>query len=52
MKIYCNICNKLRKSEKPIPPHVLKKTLNISNIYSRCGHEYEKKLKKKNQLKC
>ena len=50
MKIYCNICSKLRKSEKPIPPHVLKKTLNISNIYSRCGHEYEKKIKEEESV--
>ena len=28
-----------------------KKTLNLSTVYSKCGHEYKKYLKKKNQLK-
>ena len=40
----------MRKSEKPIPPHVLKKTSNISNVYSRCGHEYEKKIKEEESI--
>ena len=37
---------------KKLKYHTLKKkTLGLSNVYSKCGHEHEKNLKKKNQLK-
>ena len=29
----------------------IEKTLGLSIVYSKCGHEYKKYLKKKNQLK-
>ena len=47
MKIYCNICNKNGKVKK-LKLYIKKKTLSHSIIYSKCGHEYEKKA---NQLK-
>ena len=52
MEIYCNICNKCRKSKKTKILYIfLKKTLSLSIVYSKCGHEYKKYLKKKAQLK-
>ena len=50
MKIYFNACNKYRKSEKTKILYIFKKTLNISIVYSKCRHEYEKYLKKNNQF--
>ena len=48
--MYCNACNKYRtfKNQKYI---FKKKTLSHPIVYSKCGHEYKKYLKKKNQLK-
>ena len=42
MKIYCNICNKYRKSEKNKILYVYKKILSLSIVTSKCGHNYEK----------
>ena len=35
--MYWNICNKYRKFKKT-------KSLNISIVYSKCGHEYKKNI--------
>ena len=43
MKICCNVCNKYRKSKNPKISYIFKKTLGISIVYSKCGHEYKKK---------
>ena len=50
-KFYCAICGKYRKSEKPKIPYLLEKTLVLSIVCGSCKNEYEKKLKKKKQLK-
>ena len=41
MKIYCNVCNKYRKS-KNIKVYIFKKALRLFIVYSKCSHEYEK----------
>ena len=38
----CNVCNKNRKSKKTKTSYISKKTLSLSIVYSKCGHEYEK----------
>ena len=51
--MYIKICNKNRKPLKKQKHHIfLKKMLSLPIVYSKLGHEYEKYLKKKNQLKC
>ena len=40
--MYCNICNKYRKLKKTKISYIFKKTLSLSIVYSKCGHEYEK----------
>ena len=49
--MYCNFCNKYKKSKKTKISCNFKKTFSLSVVYSKCGHEYEKYLKKKHQLK-
>ena len=39
------------KNPKKLKYHIFQKTLRFSIVYSKCGHEYKKYLKKKNQLK-
>ena len=41
MKIYCNFCNKRRKFKTLKYDTFLKKTWDLSIVYSKCGHEYE-----------
>ena len=42
-KLYCVICSKYRKSEKPkIPSYLLEKTLVLFVICSKCKIEDEK----------
>ena len=48
--MHWNLCNKYRKFKK-LKYHILKKTLSLSIVHSKCGHDYKKYLKKKNQLK-
>ena len=36
--MYCNVCSKYRKSKKK--NDIVKKTLSLSIVYSKCGHEY------------
>ena len=51
-KLYCIICSKCRKFERPIISYLLeKKTLVFSIICSRCKNEDEKLFKEVNQLK-
>ena len=40
--MYCNVCSKCRKSKKTKISYIFKKTLNLSIVYSKCGHEYKK----------
>ena len=40
--MYCNVCNKYRKSKKAKVSYTFIKTLSLSIVYSKCGHEYEK----------
>ena len=49
-KLYCVICRKYRRFEKPKISYLLEKTLVLSIICSKCKNENEKK-KLKNQLK-
>ena len=51
MKLYCNVCNKYRKSKKSKISYIFEKTLSLFIPYSKCDHEYKKYLKKKIQLK-
>ena len=41
-KLYCVICSKYRKSEKPKISYLLEKTLVLSIICSKCKNEDEK----------
>ena len=50
--MYCNVCNKYRKSKKKLRNRILKKnTLTFSIVYSKCGHEYEKIFKEEESIK-
>ena len=44
-KLYCVICSKYRKSEKPKMSYFLEKTLVLSIICSKCKNEDEKLFK-------
>ena len=44
-KLYCVICGKYRKSEKPKISHLLQKTLVLSVICSKCKNEGKKLFK-------
>ena len=48
--MYCNVCNKYRKSKKTEISYIFEKTLNLSIVYSKCGHEYKKILKKEQSI--
>ena len=50
-KLYCVICSKSRKFEKPRISCLPEKTLVLSIIYRKCKIEEKKYLKKKNQLR-
>ena len=41
-KLYCAICGKYRKSEKPKISYLFEKTLVLSIICSKCKNEDEK----------
>ena len=45
-KLYCVICSKYRKLEKPRIPYLLKITLVLSIICCQCKNENEKIFKK------
>ena len=40
--MYCNACNKYRKIRKTIISYIFQKTLSLSIVYCKCGHECEK----------
>ena len=44
-KIYCFICDKYRKFEKPKISYLLEKTLVLSVIFRKCKNEDEKLFK-------
>ena len=49
--MYCNVCNKYRKSKKTKISNIFRKTLlSLSIIYSKFGHEYEKIFKKEKSI--
>ena len=47
MKIYCNVCNEYRKSEKI---YIFKKALSLCIVYSKCGHECKKIFKEEDSI--
>ena len=48
--MYCNVCNKYRKSKKPKVSYNFEKALSHAIVYSKCGHEYEKIFKKEESI--
>ena len=50
-KLYCVICGKYRKFEKPKISYLLEKTLVLSIICSKCKNEDEKLSKEKESIK-
>ena len=53
MKICCNVfnvCNKYRKFKNPKISYAFKKTLDLSIVYSKCGHEYRKLFKEEDSI--
>ena len=38
----CNVYNEYTKFKKTKISYIYKKTLSLSIVYSKCGHEYEK----------
>ena len=50
-KIYCVICGKYRKFEKPKISYLLEKTLVLSIICSKCKNEDEKTFKEEESIK-
>ena len=49
-KLYCVICRKYRKFEKPKLLYVLEKTLLLSIIWIKCKHEDEKIFKEEDSI--
>ena len=50
-KLYCVICGKYKKFEKPKMSYLLEKTLILSIIYSKHKNEDEKLFKKEESIK-
>ena len=50
-KLYCVICGKCRKFEKPKIPYLLEKTLVLSIISSKCENEEERISKEEESIK-
>ena len=50
MKICCNVCNKYRKSKNIKISLIFKKTLALSIVYSKCGHECKKIFKEEESI--
>ena len=50
-KLYCVICGKYRKFEKPKVLYILEKTLVLSIIHSKCKNEDEKIFKDEESIK-
>ena len=51
-KLYCAICGKYRKLEKPKISYILEKTLVLVLFVVSVTMKMKKYLKKKNQLRC
>ena len=49
-KLYCGICGKYRKFEKPKISYLLEKTLVLSIICNKCKNEEEKMFKAKESI--
>ena len=49
-KLYCTICGKYRKFEKPKTSNILEKTLVLSIICSKCKNEDEKIFKEEESI--
>ena len=49
-KLYCVICGKYRKFEKPKTLYLQEKTLLLSNICSRCKNEDKKLFKEEESI--
>ena len=49
-KLYCVICGKYRKFEKPKISYILEKTLILSIICSKCKNEDEKIFKEEESI--
>ena len=49
-KVYCVICGKFRKFEKPKISYLLEKTLVLSIISSKCKNEDEKLFKEEESI--
>ena len=49
-KLYCGICGKYRKFEKPKISYLLEKTLVLSIICNKCKNEEEKMFKEKESI--
>ena len=48
--MYCNVCNKYGKSTKSKISYIFQKTLSLSIVYSKCGHEYKKIFKEEESI--
>ena len=48
--MYCNVCKKCRKSKRTKKSYGFKKTLTLSIVYNKCGHEYEKLFKEEEPI--
>ena len=48
--MYCNVCNKYRKSKITKTSSSFKTTLSLSIVYSKCSHEYEKVFKEEESV--
>ena len=46
-KIYCNVWNKYKTLKSAKISYILKKTLDLSIIYSKCGHKYKKNIQRR-----
>ena len=49
-KLYCVICGKCKKFEKPKISYFLEKTLVLSIIFSKCKNENEKAFKEEESI--
>ena len=49
-KLYCVVCGKYRKFEKPTISHLLEKTLVLFIICSKCKNEDEKIFKEEESI--
>ena len=50
-KIHCNVWNKYKTLKSAKISYILKQALDLSIIYSKCGHEYKKNIQEKDSIK-